>query len=420
MAPSALEAGGAAIADLSPSPVTRTLKITLIVIGLLVIATRVGKARALLGRLNTFFMLFLVLMLISITWSVDSGATLARCVSYNTAVLVSFAFCLVGWHSKRFQNVVRPILTLVLAGSLIYIIMEPEKALDLDRAGWHGLSGQKNPFGEVCAIGTLLWMHGWIAGEVKWWRALAGAAIGWVCLFLSKSATSILATVFASCFLLMLLRTSPALRRYSPYLVVLFASLMVAYALAVLNLVPGLETLLLSPITAITGKDMTFTNRTAIWEIIKEHAQLHPILGTGYGAYWTGPVPSSQSYVMLTRLYFWPSESHNGYLEVVNDLGFVGLICLIGYIAVYVRQSLQLFSSDRAQGALYLAIFFLQAITNLSESGWFSANGVLPVIIVTLATCSLARGLLEQQRGRASQAAARPAVALRSRAVSRR
>jgi O-antigen ligase len=218
----------------------------------------------------------------------------------------------------------------------------------------------------------------------------------------------------------MLLRTSPALRRYSPYLVVLFASLMVAYALAVLNLVPGLETLLLSPITAITGKDMTFTNRTAIWEIIKEHAQLHPILGTGYGAYWTGPVPSSQSYVMLTRLYFWPSESHNGYLEVVNDLGFVGLICLIGYIAVYVRQSLQLFSSDRAQGALYLAIFFLQAITNLSESGWFSANGVLPVIIVTLATCSLARGLLEQQRGRASQAAARPAVALRSRAVSRR
>jgi exopolysaccharide production protein ExoQ len=122
----------------------------------------------------------------------------------------------------------------------------------------------------------------------------------------------------------------------------------------------------------------------------------------------------------LSRLYFWPSESHNGYLEVVNDLGFVGLIGLLGYIAVYVRQSLRLFTFDRAQGALYLAIFFLQAITNLSESAWFSANGVLPVIIVTLATCALARGLLEQNRARSLQAPARPAFALRSRAGARR
>jgi exopolysaccharide production protein ExoQ len=413
--------GGLAVstADLSPSPVTRTLKISLIVIGLLVIATRVGRARALLMRINIFFVLFLLLMFTSILWSADSGATLARCVSYSTAVLVSFAFCLVGWHRNRFQNAVRPLLTLVLAGSLIYIILEPARALDFDGAGYHGLSGQKNPFGELCALGTLLWMHGWISGDAKGWKAMLGAALGWMCLWLSKSATSLLATVFASWFLVMVLRTSPALRRYTPYLVVLFASLMVAYALAVLNLIPGLDTILLGPITAITGKDMTFTNRTAIWEIIKEHVQLHPILGTGYGAYWTGAVPSSPSYVMLSRLYFWPSESHNGYLEVVNDLGFVGLTCLIAYIAVYVRQSLQLFRFDRAGGSLYLAIFFQQAITNLSESAWFSANGVLPVIIVTLATCALGRDLLEQQRMRALQASAGPTVALRRGAGSR-
>ena len=52
----------------------------------------------------------------------------------------------------------------------------------------------------------------------------------------------------------------------------------------------------------------------------------------------------------------------------MNDLGFVGLICLLGYLTVYVRQSLQLFRSDRPQGALYLALFFQQAMTNLSET----------------------------------------------------
>jgi exopolysaccharide production protein ExoQ len=145
-----------------------------------------------------------------------------------------------------------------------------------------------------------------------------------------------------------------------------------------------------------------------IWDIIKEHVQLHPLLGTGYGAYWTGAVPSSPSYVFLSRMYFWPSEAHNGYLDVVNDLGFVGLIVLLGYLWVYVSQSLQLFRSDRQQGALYLAIFFQQAMTNLSESCWFSPMGVLPIFVTTLSTFTLAAALLDQQRLRALQSGPKP------------
>jgi O-antigen ligase len=198
------------------------------------------------------------------------------------------------------------------------------------------------------------------------------------------------------------------------YVVMTFASLVVAYALAVLQLVPGLATLLLGPITAITGKDMTFTNRAMIWDIIKEHIQLHPILGTGFGAFWTGAVPESPSYIFLTRMYFWPSEAHNGYLDVVNDLGIVGLLCLLGFLAVFVRQSLQLFKTDRSQGALYLALFFQQALTNLSESVWFSPMGILPFIVTTLMTFTLASGLIEQQRARIPQSAIKQGAVTRS------
>ncbi|MGO9931302.1 MAG: O-antigen ligase family protein [Steroidobacteraceae bacterium] len=415
-------AAAVGVADLAPNPVTRAVKIALILIGLLVIFTHMRQVRALLRRVNAFFLVFLLLALASITWSADTSATLARYVSFSSTVLVSLAFCLAGWHRKRLQNVIRPLLTLLLLGSLIYIVMLPEDAIDFDRVGYHGLSSQKNPFGELCAFGTLLWMHAWIAGEVKTLRALAGAALGWTCLWLSKSSTSLLTTVFASMLMLMLLRSSPATRRYMPYLVVAFACLVIAYALAVLQLVPGLATILLGPITAITGKDMTFSNRSMIWDIIKEHIQFHPILGTGYGAYWTGAVPTSPSYVFLSRLYYWPSEGHNGYLDVVNDLGYVGLICLLGYLAVYLRQSLQLFRIDRLQGALYLALFFQQAMTNLSESCWFSPMGILPVGIMTLSTFTLARSLLDQQRMQAlkTAGAAKPLVALPNRMGSRR
>ena len=406
--PSPVPGTPVALASLAPDPVGRAIKIIFILVGALVILTHMVETRALLRRINRYFLLFLALALGSVMWSFDPGATLARFVSFAATGLICFAFCLVGWRRTRLQDVVRPVLTILLVGSLAYIVMEPRLAMDFDGAGYHGLSWQKNPFGELCAFGTLFWMHGWIARESKIWKGILGAMLGWTCLWLSKSATSLLATVFASFLMLFLLRSSPAIRRYTPYLVTIFGCLVIAYALSILQLVPGLATVLLGPITAITGKDMTFSNRSIIWDIIKEHAQLHPIFGTGYGAYWTGAVPTSPSFIFLSRMYFWPSEAHNGYLDVVNDLGFVGLVLLLAYLMVYVKQSLQLFKTDRPQGALYLALFFQQAMTNLSESCWFSPMGILPVVMMTLATCTLARALLDQQYSRLSQGSAVP------------
>jgi exopolysaccharide production protein ExoQ len=395
--------GAAAGAGVAPNPLTRAVKISLILFGALVILSHMREARALLRRANPFYLAFLALALLSVAWSADQGATIARYISTISFVFASFAFCLAGWHRQRLQNVIRPVLTVLVALSLIYTAAVPELALDPDKAGYHGLSGQKNPYGWQCAICALLWMHAWISGEAKIWKAIPGAALGWTGLLLSKSSTSILATAFASWLMFMLLRNSPALRRYTPYMVGVFACLVVAYALAVLQIVPGLSTILLGPIMAITGKDMTFSNRATIWEIVKEHAQFHPLLGTGFGAYWTGPVPSSPSYVFLGRMYFWPSEAHNGYLDVYNDLGIVGLLCLLGYLTVFVRQSLRLFKTDRVQGTFYLGLFFQQAMNNLSESLWFSPMGPLPALIVTIATFSLARSLWDQQQLRALQ-----------------
>jgi O-antigen ligase len=410
-------ASGAPLVDVTPNPVTRSLKLILIAIGALVIGARWAQARRLARHLNTFFIAMVLLALCSVAWSIDSGATIARSVGLSAAVLVSFAFCLVAWHRTRFQDVVRPLLTLLLAGSLIAGLVEPHIAIDPD--GWRGLASQKNPFGELAGFSALLWMHGLISGEIKWWRAAAGAGLSGVCLVLSKSSTSILATTLGVVFLLLLLRMPSIKGRYSRYIVIAFAVTIVAYALAVLKLIPGLDTVLLGPVTAITGKDMTFSNRSSIWQIVKDHAELSPILGTGYGAFWTDPVPGSPSYIMVVRLYFWPSESHNGYLEIFNDLGVVGLICLVGYLIVFVRQSLRLFRSDRSLGALYLALFFQQAMTNLSESCWFSANGVLAVSMMCLATCSLARSLLDQQRAHSSQASAAPMFNVRRPAATR-
>jgi O-antigen ligase len=177
----------------------------------------------------------------------------------------------------------------------------------------------------------------------------------------------------------------------------MLVALLLIYALVVLNLIPGKGTLM-APITALTGKDMSLTGRTEIWAILSEHISYRPFLGSGYAAYWTaGPVPGADSYAFVWRMgSFYPGSAHNGYLEIVNDLGWAGLVCLIAYIVVYVRQSLQLLGIDQHQGALYLALFFQQAITNLSETHWFSVQSV-DFVIMALATTALARSLLEHR-----------------------
>jgi exopolysaccharide production protein ExoQ len=384
------------------SVVARAIKIGLIAISSLVVLWRSSLAVLLVRTLNPFFLIFLGLVPLSILWSIDQAATSARYVSILSIVLTSFAFVLVGWHRARFQNVVRPVVTLLLAASLVFGILHPELAIEAGETGslknsWHGLASQKNQFGELASFGVLFWLHASLFKEAKWQITLPCSGIAWTCVLLSRSSTSLLASALSTVFMLLMVSVPVNLRRYMPYFIGSFALIVMTYALAVLNLIPGIG-VILEPIALLTGKDLTFSGRGAIWDIIKEHIQTVPWLGSGYGAYWTGTSLASPSYgIFMAKMYFYPSEAHNGYLEMVNDLGFVGLACLLCYLLVWVRQSLRLLKVDRAQAALFLAIFFQQAVTNLSESTWLAINSAFAIAVVTLATFAMARALLDQR-----------------------
>lgn len=393
------------------SMVSRLLWLALLGLGLAAILWRSAFAWLLARQLNPFLPGFVVLAVASVAWSIEPPVTARRLIRVAAIVAVAIAFVLTAWHARRFQHVVRPILTAVLAGSLAFGAGWPELAIHADSTGvlagaWHGLANHKNALGDLACIGMVLWLHAWLAREAHALPALAGLALAAACLFLSRSSTSLVATGFTLLFLALLLRSPRALRRFMPWIVALFVAALLAYTLVLLRILPGLHTLL-SPIGAITGKDMTFTGRTEIWDIMFEHIRLHPYLGTGYGAYWTGTDPGTPSFEFVVRLGFDPSSAHNGYLDVLNELGALGLAVLFCYLAVFVAQALRLMPADRAQAALFLALFLQQAITNLAESRWFNPLSV-DFVIMTLATAALARALLERRlRGVAGAARVR-------------
>jgi exopolysaccharide production protein ExoQ len=381
------------------STFSRLIWLSLLAFGAVVPLSRSAMALKLLRQINPFLLVFVLLVGASFLWSIEPGVTLRRTVRFTTTVLVAIAFVLMGWRANRFQSVVRPVLTAILLGSIIFVIMAPDLAIEQMNfaaliGAWHGLATQKNGLGSLASIALILWLHAGFCKERPWWMVALGGAVAVICLLKSRSSTSIMDAVFSCTLMVMLLRPPSGLRRYLPYMIVLFVSALLLYSLAVLNLIPG-SGLLLSPITALSGKDLTFSGRTAIWDIVNRHIAFRPLLGSGYGAYWVQE-PGSPSLEMIARLYFYPTEGHNGYLDIINDLGAVGALCLLGYLIKYLRQGMQLFASVRPQGILYLTLLFDQLIANLSESRWLNVLTV-EFTIMTLATVAMARTLMDQQ-----------------------
>src|SRR4029077_14783643 len=102
---------------------SRFIWLGLLGFGAVMTVSRSGAALKLLRQVNVYFLVFVGLAALSILWSIDPGVTIRRLLRVVTMVLVSMAFLLMSWQTNRFQNVIRPILTLLLVGSIIFVIV---------------------------------------------------------------------------------------------------------------------------------------------------------------------------------------------------------------------------------------------------------------------------------------------------------
>lgn len=279
---------------------TRLLWLGLLASAFALLLWRAQTTWRLITALNPYLLGFITLAALSVLWSIEPAVTVRRMMRISTIVALAMAFATIAWHPRRFQSVLRPLITLVLLGSLGFGLIAPESAIhgegdDILIGAWRGLANHKNGLGSLACIGAILWGHAWLAREVRLLPAVLGGLLALLCLLLSRSSTALVATLLSLLVLVLLARPPPALRRYLPHLMLLLIGLLLLYTLVLMQVVPGLSALQ-GPISAITGKDLTLTGRSEIWHIIREHIRLHPVFGTGYGAYWTGAYEGAASY----------------------------------------------------------------------------------------------------------------------------
>ena len=376
------------------------------VLGAMTAMQRFSASRALFRSTNKYFVFFIVLATASTIWSAYPLTTLYRLYRLYALVLTCVFFCLAGWRPDRFAKAVLPAVLFLTVTSTIYFVIDRNGALEPAEyngvilpelvGAWRGTTLHKNTLGAMSAMGVIFAASSLMSHarfRLLSWVTLASSL---VCLSGARSSTSVFTAAFAVALMALLLK-APGIRsrRLVHLLSLLLVTFFLIYSLGVLNLVPGLGSLI-EPIVALTGKDMTFSGRTTIWAIMKDEIVRHPVLGIGYASFWLGPDFPSPAFLFKIRMYIYPGEAHNGYLDVMNELGIIGIVALIAYLFEFLRQAVKLLHYDRAKASLYLSLLFGQLIANMSEAHWWNIASV-QFFILTMATFDMATTLRTKQ-----------------------
>jgi exopolysaccharide production protein ExoQ len=145
-------------------------------------------------------------------------------------------------------------------------------------------------------------------------------------------------------------------------------------------------------------KDPTLTQRTIIWAQVLPSIAKHPFLGYGYSAFWAGLNGESMHAVLVTG--WMEGQAQDGYLDVLLEVGLLGLVPLLVLFARALWQGVKLVERRDTNNAVLLAIVMipLVLVENIGESSLLVPLGI-PwfYVLISLAILGLSGDRAEAQ-----------------------
>ncbi len=115
-----------------------------------------------------------------------------------------------------------------------------------------------------------------------------------------------------------------------------------------------------------TGHAETFWGRTSIWPELINMMNSSQIVGTGYDSFWLG-----DRMAILWEKYWWhPTQAHNGYVETFLELGWVGLMLLIGVVFESQKKITKELTSNFEHGIFRITFLIIILLSNVTESAF--------------------------------------------------
>lgn len=321
---------------------------------------------------------FCLLCLASVTWALAPDVTL------NKSLLLIMSLGAVGISTLvagSVQRCLKPLFWVVFAGmalNLAVVLLTPPGPI-----GHQGIYSHKNTLGAYCALGVLFGIAG-MASRRSLYKA-AGLFTIAACLLMlveSLSKTALLLAVLAPAMAFAML-TVKRLLRIALHVQIVLALGALLFWVQISNAVNGPGIAEVS--TAISGEP-TFTGRTHVWDFALEYASRRPFLGYGYHSFWAIGAASPSHRAEPGFIHVTP-HAHNGYIDTMLGLGFVGL-ALLALILISAIGTLDRMTAAQPKVAfICLGFICLPLLHNLLETTWFEPIDatMLPLVLVLFA-----------------------------------
>jgi exopolysaccharide production protein ExoQ len=322
--------------------------------------------RKVIGNYARFYWIlpFALFACMSFSWSAAFAVTLRAAIQYVTTIVCALIASRI-IDSRTFVSGV----TIGVALVLLYSLGFGEYHYDpLDGSySFVGAFSSKNQLGFFASLGVyFVFASFFVLRTGPLWRCIAlicGILCAY-CLVASSSATSVIATfatLTSTIVIGIVLKFSPRNRR--AFFVI---GLVVAAVLVVVAINSGAIDLVLGAF----GKNSTLTGRTYLWQEGLKASRQSPIMGIGYQAYWVQGFSEAErlwdEFYITARSGF---HFHNTYIEVLVELGYVGvvLICflILGVVLGFLRRLLT--EEYTPQGHLMFGIALLLLIRSFFE-----------------------------------------------------
>lgn len=360
--------------DASGSTVNQLIWISILGFAGIIIWRNLGIARALLRRVWPA-LLPLAWFALTYLWTLDSSLTLRRVALIILVAAVAFGVAVARPSPSDFLKVSLLVLGAILFLSVLSVFAVPHLA----RPGGNfvGMYGHKNSAGAVAAVVFVFWFFAvfW-ARQVEFKIACLFGTLLWLFFLVGTfSKTSIGAAAVTSVFGI---GAFYVLRLDSIWRATAYAATFVIACFTVWLIL--LFDLSLEQIGIFIFEDLTFTNRTYLWEFVWRSIEERYWFGHGYGAFW---------YVgegVANRLDSEPgwaataTSAHNGYLNIWLEAGFVGLALCGLALFMAVRGAMLLLrrpdvpAADRWVYALVLAQIVLLMGRDMMEASLYRGH----------------------------------------------
>lgn len=350
---------------LEGSPLDRLFYFGLILASLAVLSRRRIVWSEVIAR-SWPILLFYLYLLVSVTWSPTPFVSFKRWFKDFGNIFIALVILTEVNPQQAFRAVFVRCAYVLIPLSVVFLRYFPELGRRYLRGGQLevvGVTTQKNSLGILIVICGLVLIWDWFERTESVTRRrrldrylpVAFLAMGIYLLNLSDSKTSMLCFLFGGA--VMLSPRIPVLKHRVGALGFLLLAAVLGYF--VLDSVFQIKGALLGAL----GRDQTFTGRTEVWQALLA-LKTDPLFGTGFCNIWS-------NYQLLEQLPDWVGKStHNGYLEMYIDGGYVCLFFLAIMILVIGQRLNRALVHGGHYSRLCFAVFVAMVLGNLSESHW--------------------------------------------------